>query len=52
MRDVWRSWKTGKGDLLRMPGSHAALLLRVGFLVSLQLGLQILRITAVAFFQG
>ena len=35
-----------------MPGSHAAFLLRVGFLLSLQLALQILSLTAVAFFQG
>ena len=56
MRVVWRSctqtWATAKGDLLRMPGSHAALLLRVGFLLSLQLALQILYLTAVACFQG
>ena len=56
MRVLWRScmqtWATGKGNLLCMPGSHAALLLRVGFLLSLQLALQILYTTAVAFFLG
>lgn len=39
-------------DLFCMPGSHAASLPRVGFLLSLQLALQILNLTAVTFFQG